>query len=77
MSIYPDTRRVNIVIGASLLKAAKAHARNNGIASFSEYVARLCVADLRKNRSAARSASRFLPERQERSLALSAKPNRK
>jgi hypothetical protein len=61
MKVYEDPHRTNIVIGKSLKAAAVNHAKRNGIASFSEYVARLCVADMRKSRSAARAVSRFLP----------------
>ena len=69
MKVYEDPHRTNIVIGKSLKAAAVNHAKKNGIASFSEYLARLCVADLRKKRSSARDVTRFLSKHQERALA--------
>ena len=51
-SIYKKAKRTNVVIEESLYKAASRKASDEGFGSFSEYVARLLIADMANKTSA-------------------------
>jgi len=58
MVIHTDPKRANIIIDKKLHESAMKHAQSSGFRSFSEYVARLLVADLARKRSRAEGAGR-------------------
>lgn len=58
--IYEDPYRTNLLIERRLLKAANRYLRQQGFGSFSEYVARLCSADLGSETSAAHAGRRVI-----------------
>jgi hypothetical protein len=58
--IHTRPHRTNVLIDRHLHREATNHAVQNGYGSFSQYVARLVVADLQRKRSAAEKAGRTL-----------------
>ena len=58
--IHARPHRTNVLIDRGLHQDATRHAVQYGYRSFSEYVARLVVADMQRKRSAAEKAGRTL-----------------
>lgn len=58
--IHEKPFRTNIIIDKDLLAAAKKKAKAEGFNSFSEYLARLCVADMKNKSSSAHRVGRTL-----------------
>lgn len=60
--IHTKPHRTNVLIDRQLHKDATSYAVENGYRSFSEYVARLLVADIRRKRSAAEKCPRTMED---------------
>lgn len=64
IAVLRDQKRINVSIETELHSAVGARAKQLGIkGGFSEYVARLCVADLLRKNSIAPKFSRHLPRK--------------
>lgn len=63
-AVLRDQKRINVSIEDALHKAIKARVRDlRLLGGLSEYIARLCVADLQRKNSIAPDHSRHLPQR--------------